>query len=107
MQPEEKVVLPKSYRESLLQNVNPRVCWWEWSKCKDEEDAEDYGVDTDLAKVLNPFNGISIDVSNSLCLRFCFEEKEKERLMKPFGRTFVVKLLGRQPFYEFMVKKLR
>ncbi|KAI9100928.1 hypothetical protein K1719_024052 [Acacia pycnantha] len=27
--------------------------------------------------------------------------------MKPFGRTLVVKLLGRQPSYGFMVKKLR
>ncbi|KAI9080603.1 hypothetical protein K1719_037464 [Acacia pycnantha] len=27
--------------------------------------------------------------------------------MKPFGRTLVVKLLGRHPSYGFMVKKLR
>ncbi|KAI9123119.1 hypothetical protein K1719_006008 [Acacia pycnantha] len=27
--------------------------------------------------------------------------------MKPFRRTLVVKLLGRQPAYGFMVKKLR
>ncbi|KAI9090707.1 hypothetical protein K1719_028560 [Acacia pycnantha] len=38
---------------------------------------------------------------------FNFEEKERERLMKPFRRTLVVKLLGRQPSYGFMVKKLK
>ncbi|KAI9120360.1 hypothetical protein K1719_007393 [Acacia pycnantha] len=38
---------------------------------------------------------------------FTIEEKEKERLLKPFRRTLVVKLLGRQPSYGFMVKKLR
>ncbi|KAI9080992.1 hypothetical protein K1719_036972 [Acacia pycnantha] len=36
-----------------------------------------------------------------------FEEKERERLLKPFQRTLVVKLLGRQPSYGFMVKKLK
>ncbi|KAI9087491.1 hypothetical protein K1719_030631 [Acacia pycnantha] len=59
------------------------------------------------AMVLNPNDGIRIDVSNPLCPSFYFEEKEKDRLMKPFGRTLVVKLLGRHPSYEFMVKKLR
>ncbi|KAI9100016.1 hypothetical protein K1719_024234 [Acacia pycnantha] len=34
---------------------------------------------------------------------FTFEEKEKERLLKPFRRTLVVKLLGRQPSYGFMI----
>ncbi|KAI9122638.1 hypothetical protein K1719_006478 [Acacia pycnantha] len=61
----------------------------------------------DFAKFLNPSDGISIDTSNPLCLRFSFVEKERERLLKPFGRTLVVKLLGRQPSYGFMVKKLR
>ncbi|KAI9092329.1 hypothetical protein K1719_027829 [Acacia pycnantha] len=36
-----------------------------------------------------------------------FEEKERERLMRPFRRTLVVKLMGRLPSYGFMVKKLR
>ncbi|KAI9112269.1 hypothetical protein K1719_016792 [Acacia pycnantha] len=83
------------------------MCWWEWSKGDEEEQPEDYGVETDFAKVLNPSDGVSIDVSNPLCPKFCFEEKEKERLLKPFGRTLVVKLLGRQPSYSFMIKKLR
>ncbi|KAI9116870.1 hypothetical protein K1719_012236 [Acacia pycnantha] len=68
---------------------------------------EDDGVGTNFIKVLNSSDGISVDVSNRLCPRFCFEEKEKDSLMKPFGRTLVVKLLGRQPSYGFMVKKLR
>ncbi|KAI9085740.1 hypothetical protein K1719_032346 [Acacia pycnantha] len=63
---------------------------------------EDYGVGADFDKVLNPAEGIGIDVSDPLCPRFVFEDKEKERLMKPFGRTVVVKLLGRQPSYGFM-----
>ncbi|KAI9121639.1 hypothetical protein K1719_008672 [Acacia pycnantha] len=42
-----------------------------------------------------------------MCPRSIFEEKEKERLMRPFRRTLVVKLLGQQPSYGFMVKKLR
>ncbi|KAI9075964.1 hypothetical protein K1719_042086 [Acacia pycnantha] len=74
---------------------------------EEEEVVEDYGVSTGFEKVLNPSDGISIDSSNPLCPRFSFEEKEMERLMKPFGRTLVVKLLGRQPSYGFMVKKLR
>ncbi|KAI9126830.1 hypothetical protein K1719_002426 [Acacia pycnantha] len=78
-----------------------------WSKNEEEDLIDDYGVATDFAKVLNPSDGMSIDVLNPLCPRFCFEEKEKERLMKPFGRTLVVKLLGRQPSYGFMVNKLR
>ncbi|KAI9077623.1 hypothetical protein K1719_040398 [Acacia pycnantha] len=107
MQADERVVSPKSYRESLLQNVNSRVCWWEWSKCEEEEQIEDYGIETDFAKVLNPSDGITIDTSNPLCPKFGFEEKEKDRLLKPFGRTLIVKLLGRQPSYGFMMKKLR
>lgn len=107
MHPENKQLEPKSYRESLLQNVNSQVYWWEWSKKEDDEDVEDYEVSTDFGKVLNPSNGISIDLSNPLRPMFSFEEKEKERLMKPFGRTLVVKLLGRQPLYGFMVNKLR
>ncbi|KAI9076389.1 hypothetical protein K1719_041624 [Acacia pycnantha] len=61
---------------------------------------------TDFAKVLNPHDGICIDLSNPLCPKFDFEEKEKERLMRPFRRTLVVKLMGRQLSYGFMVKKL-
>ncbi|KAI9080533.1 hypothetical protein K1719_037499 [Acacia pycnantha] len=74
---------------------------------EEEEVVEDYGVGTDFEKVLNLSDGISIDASNPLCPRFSFKEKEMERLMKPFGRTLVVKFLGRQPSYGFMVKKLR
>ncbi|KAI9125179.1 hypothetical protein K1719_003795 [Acacia pycnantha] len=107
MQPEARGPTPRSYRESLLNNVNSRVCWWEWSKTEEEEEIEDYGLDTDFAKVLNPGDGISVDFSNPLCPKFLLEEKERERLMKPFRRTLVVKLMGRQPSYGFMVKKLR
>ncbi|KAI9118425.1 hypothetical protein K1719_010757 [Acacia pycnantha] len=64
-------------------------------------------MDTDFAKVLNPSDGISVDRSNPLCPTFTFEEKERERLMRPFRRSLVVKLLGRRPSYGFMVKKLR
>ncbi|KAI9090781.1 hypothetical protein K1719_028634 [Acacia pycnantha] len=95
-----------SYRETLLQNVNSKKCWWEWSKNEEEEDVEEYGAGTDFAKVLNPHDGICIDLSNPLCPKFDFEEKEKERLMRPFRRTLVVKLMGRQLSYGFMVKKL-
>ncbi|KAI9098542.1 hypothetical protein K1719_025167 [Acacia pycnantha] len=52
-------------------------------------------------------DGIRVDFSNPLCPNFEFEEKERERLMKPFRRTLVVKLLGRQLSYGFMQKKLR
>ncbi|KAI9087133.1 hypothetical protein K1719_030897 [Acacia pycnantha] len=38
---------------------------------------------------------------------FSFEEKEKEHLMKPFHRTLVVKLMGRQLSFGFMLKKLK
>ncbi|KAI9079784.1 hypothetical protein K1719_038405 [Acacia pycnantha] len=58
-------------------------------------------------RVLNPKDGVRIDLSNPLCPRFDFEENEKERLMKPFHRTLVVKLMGRQLYHGFMVKKLR
>ncbi|KAI9124934.1 hypothetical protein K1719_003550 [Acacia pycnantha] len=83
------------------------VCWWEWEKSDEEDVKEDYGVETDFAKVLNSSDGISVDFSNPLCPVFSFEEKEKERLQKPFKRTLVVKLMGRQPSFGFMVKKLR
>ncbi|KAI9118907.1 hypothetical protein K1719_009582 [Acacia pycnantha] len=36
-----------------------------------------------------------------------FEEKERERLVRPFRRMLVVKLIGRQPSYGFMVKNPR
>ncbi|KAI9112956.1 hypothetical protein K1719_016070 [Acacia pycnantha] len=78
MQAEERMSSPKSYRESLLQNVNTRVCWWEWLKCEDEEQVEDYGVETDFAKVLNSSDGITIDTSNPLCPKFGFEDKEND-----------------------------
>ncbi|KAI9085778.1 hypothetical protein K1719_032192 [Acacia pycnantha] len=97
----------KSYRESLLQNVNSRECWWEWTKNDEDEDVEGYDDDTDFAKVLNPSDDICVDFSNPLCPSFRFEEKEKERLMKPFHRTLVVKLLGQQISYGYMVKKLK
>ncbi|KAI9100189.1 hypothetical protein K1719_024407 [Acacia pycnantha] len=38
---------------------------------------------------------------------FSFEDKEKERLIRPFRRSLVVKLMGRQPSYGFMTRKLR
>lgn len=107
MRTEDKSASPKSYKECLLKNVNPSVCWWEWSKKDDEEETEDYGAGIDFGKVLNPNDGICVDTTNPLCLHFVLEEKEKERLMKPFGRTLVVKLLGQQPSFGFMVKKLR
>ncbi|KAI9074073.1 hypothetical protein K1719_043965 [Acacia pycnantha] len=73
----------------------------------EDDELEDYGSGTDFARVLNPNDGIRVDFSNPLCPKFEFEEKEKERLMKPFRRTLIVKLLGRQLSYGFMVKKLR
>ncbi|KAI9125955.1 hypothetical protein K1719_003373 [Acacia pycnantha] len=95
-----------SYRESLLQNVNSKSCWWEWAKDDEDEVLEDYGAGTDFNKVLNPHDGICVDFSNPLCPKFEFEEAEKERLMKPFRRTLIVKLMGRQLSYGFMAKKL-
>ncbi|KAI9108252.1 hypothetical protein K1719_020735 [Acacia pycnantha] len=77
------------------------------SKNEEEDEAVDYGVGTDFANVLNPNDGIEVDFSNPLCPTFLLEEKERERLMKPFRRTLIVKLLGRQPSYGFIVKKLR
>ncbi|KAI9125353.1 hypothetical protein K1719_003969 [Acacia pycnantha] len=97
----------KSYRESLLRNVNTKACWWEWVKADGEDELEDYGAGTDFDKVLNPADGIRVDCSNPLCPNFEFEEQERERLMKPFKRTLVVKLLGRQLSYGFMQKKLK
>ncbi|KAI9079798.1 hypothetical protein K1719_038208 [Acacia pycnantha] len=73
----------------------------------DDEGTEDYGTDTDFAKVLNPSDGISIDLSNPLCPQFNLEEKERERLLRPFRRTLVVKLMGRQPTMVLSLKKLR
>ncbi|KAI9126966.1 hypothetical protein K1719_001525 [Acacia pycnantha] len=84
-----------------------RPLWWEWVKTDEDADLDDYGADTDFAKVLNPADGIRVDLSNPLCLRFEFEEKECECLMRPFSRTLVVKLLGRQISYGFMLKKLK
>ncbi|KAI9085210.1 hypothetical protein K1719_032843 [Acacia pycnantha] len=52
-------------------------------------------------------DGIRVDVANPLCPKFWFEDKERERLMRPFRRSLVVKLMGRQPSYGFLVKKLR
>ncbi|KAI9079593.1 hypothetical protein K1719_038420 [Acacia pycnantha] len=74
---------------------------------EDEVETEDYGSETDFAKVLNPSDGVSVDYTNPLCPKFNFEEKEKERLLKPFRRTLVVKLMGRQPSFGFMMKKLK
>ncbi|KAI9117550.1 hypothetical protein K1719_011716 [Acacia pycnantha] len=107
MQENDKEQPPKSYRESLLQNVISRSCWWEWAKSEEDEETEGYGADTDFAKVLNPCDGINVDYSNPLCPEFKFDEKEKERLVRPFRRTLVVKLIGRQPSYGFMMKKLK
>ncbi|KAI9077968.1 hypothetical protein K1719_040097 [Acacia pycnantha] len=107
MKANEKEQAPKSYRESLLQNVGSRSCWWEWTRSEDDEETEDYGADTDFAKVLNSCDGINVDFSNPLCPEFKFDEKEKERLNRPFRRTLVVKLMGRQPSYGFMMKKLK
>ncbi|KAI9082949.1 hypothetical protein K1719_035092 [Acacia pycnantha] len=83
------------------------MCWWEWVRTEEDDKLEDYGADTDFAKVLNSADGIRVDYSDPLCPRFEFEEKERERLWKPFSRTLVVKLLGRQLSYGFMLKKLR
>ncbi|KAI9083401.1 hypothetical protein K1719_034615 [Acacia pycnantha] len=69
---------------------------------EEEEETVDFGTGTDFDKVLNPSDGITVDYSNPLCPKFSFEEPERERLMKPFKRTLVVKLLGRQPAYGFM-----
>ncbi|KAI9082420.1 hypothetical protein K1719_035563 [Acacia pycnantha] len=49
---------------------------------------EDYGIGTDFAKVLNSSEGINVDFLDPLCPTFSFEEKEKERLLKPFHRMF-------------------
>ncbi|KAI9109407.1 hypothetical protein K1719_019461 [Acacia pycnantha] len=107
MQSNGKDQAPKSYRESLLQNVASHSCWWEWAREEDDEVTKDYGADSDFAKVLNPGDGIMVDHSNPLCPDFSFDEKEKERLNRPFRRTLVVKLMGRQPSYGFMIKKLK
>ncbi|KAI9070603.1 hypothetical protein K1719_047430 [Acacia pycnantha] len=65
------------------------------------------GQHEDFAKVLNPGDGVCADYSNPLCPKFTFEEKERERLMKPFSCTLGVKLLGRQLSYGFMARKLK
>lgn len=65
---------PMSYRETLLNNVKSKVCWWEWARNEDEDEAVGYGAGTDFEKVLNPSDGISVDYSNPLCPRFLFEE---------------------------------
>ena len=83
MQSEGQEQPPMSYRETLLQNVNARSYWCEWTKNDEDEDANDYGAGTDFAKALNPYNGIRVDNSNPLCPKFDFEEKERARLMRP------------------------
>ncbi|KAK4280733.1 hypothetical protein QN277_012314 [Acacia crassicarpa] len=107
MPPGANEIPPKSYRESLLHNVKSKSCWWEWVKNDEEDELEDYGAGTDFARVLNPSDGIRVDLSNPLRPVFDFDEKEMEHLLKPFRRTLVVKLMGRQLSYGFMVKKLR
>ncbi|KAI9114369.1 hypothetical protein K1719_014597 [Acacia pycnantha] len=107
MKSAEKELPPISYRESLLKNVNSKACWWEWARNDEDDELEDFGAGTDFAKVLNPSDGIRVDLSNPLCPRFEFEDKERERLMKPFRRTLIVKLMGRQLSYGFMERKLK
>ncbi|KAI9075649.1 hypothetical protein K1719_042399 [Acacia pycnantha] len=92
--------------DTYKDEAQERRCVKRSSKLTHDE-LEDYGADTDFARVLNPADGIRVDFSDPLCPRFAFEEKERERLMKPFRRTLVVKLLGRQLSYGFMLKKLR
>lgn len=90
-----------------MTNVNLKVCWWEQARGKEDEELEDYGKGTNFAKVLNPNEGIEVDLTNPLCPNFRIYKKEKERLMRHFKKTLIVKLMGRQPNYSFMVKKLK
>ncbi|KAI9073370.1 hypothetical protein K1719_044649 [Acacia pycnantha] len=88
-----------------MKNIVMRLCLWQWTKSDQDEEVEDYGNDMDFEKVLDLSDGIEVDLSNPLCSKFQIFEKE-ERLFRPFHKTLIVKLMGKQPNYMFMVQKL-
>lgn len=65
MNSEEQHASPKSYRESLMEDVNEKVCWWEWTRNEEEEPLR-YGAGTGFEDVLDPDVGIMMDLANPL-----------------------------------------
>ncbi|KAI9116650.1 hypothetical protein K1719_012308 [Acacia pycnantha] len=62
-------------------------------------------VVTRFDDVNKPTKGIIVDLSNPMCLDFILNNAEKEKLLKPFQRTLIMKLLVVTPSYEFLHKK--
>lgn len=106
MEAENEEAAPMPYRKSLMKNVISKVCWCEWSR-NEEEEPTGYGSGTGFEDVLDPDVGVMVDLSNPMCPKIRLDDREQERLMRPFRKSLIVKLMGRQLSYGFMAMKLK
>ncbi|KAI9114533.1 hypothetical protein K1719_014231 [Acacia pycnantha] len=63
-------------------------------------------VGVGFEEVLDYHFGISIDPSNPMCPKFLIDDKERERLCKPFAKSLFVKQLGGSMSLYFLESKL-
>ncbi|KAI9075769.1 hypothetical protein K1719_042255 [Acacia pycnantha] len=100
----------RSYKDSLMDKSN----WGDnWFATRDEDNEVTMaGVGSGSVSsvgfedVLDFNSGISIDLFDPLCPKFMIDDKERERLCKPFAKSLLVKLLGGSLSLYFLEYKL-
>ncbi|KAI9081949.1 hypothetical protein K1719_036211 [Acacia pycnantha] len=100
----------RSYKDSLMDKSN----WGDnWFATRDEDNEVTMaGVGSSSVSrvgfedVLDVNSEISVDLSDPLCPKFMIDDKERERLCKPFAKSLFVKLLGGSLSLYFLESKL-
>ncbi|KAI9082448.1 hypothetical protein K1719_035591 [Acacia pycnantha] len=100
----------RSYKDSLMDKSN----WGDnWFATRDEDNevtmagAGSSSVSSVRFEDVLDFNSrISVDLSDPLCPKFMIDDKERERLYKPFAKSLFVKLLGGSLSLYFLESKL-
>ncbi|KAI9097849.1 hypothetical protein K1719_025620 [Acacia pycnantha] len=100
----------RSYKDSLMAKSKWGDTWFEAREENDDEamTGEGSGSSSNVRfeDVLDFNSGISVDLSDPLCPKFMIDDKERERLCKPFAKSLVVKLLGGSMSLYFLESKL-
>ncbi|KAI9071350.1 hypothetical protein K1719_046695 [Acacia pycnantha] len=100
----------RSYKDSLMTKSR----WGDnWFAMREEDSDEAMtgvgtgaGPSVGFEDVLDFNSGISVDLSEPLCPKFMIDDKERERLCKPFAKSLFVKLLGGSLSLYFLESKL-
>ncbi|KAI9074362.1 hypothetical protein K1719_043656 [Acacia pycnantha] len=100
----------RSYKDSMMAKSKWGDTWFEAREQNGDEamTGEGSGSSSNVGfeDVLDFNSGISVDLSDPLCPKFMIDDKERERLCKPFAKSLVVKLLGGSMSLYFLESKL-